>query len=104
MTEATTPGKQPNAAAPPAPPAAGSPAPPGAAPAAAAPAPTPAAATAASPSTPTAKQEPKGETKIKIKTRFPYQRACNEKNEKGKLCAGHLKRWYGFSDDIKKQY
>ena len=45
---------------------------------------------------------PKPETKIK--TRFPNQRACNEKDEKGKLCAGHLKRWYGFGDDIKKQY
>jgi hypothetical protein len=39
-----------------------------------------------------------------MKTRFPHQRACNEKNEKGKLCAGHLKRWYGFGDDIKRQY
>jgi hypothetical protein len=28
----------------------------------------------------------------KIKTRKPKQRACDERNEKGKLCAGHLKR------------
>jgi hypothetical protein len=40
----------------------------------------------------------------KIKTRLPYQRACNEKDAKGKLCSGHLKRWYGFSEEIKKQY
>jgi hypothetical protein len=40
----------------------------------------------------------------KVKTRLPYQRACNEKNEKGKLCAGHLKRWYGYGDDIKRQF
>lgn len=39
-----------------------------------------------------------------VKTRLPFQRACNEKDAKGKLCAGHLKRWYGFGDDIKKQY
>jgi len=43
-------------------------------------------------------------TAPKIKTRLPHQRACNEKNEKGKLCAGHLKRWYGYGDDIKKKY
>jgi hypothetical protein len=43
-------------------------------------------------------------TAPKTKTRLPYQRACNEKNEKGKLCAGHLKRWYGFGEEIKKQY
>jgi hypothetical protein len=30
----------------------------------------------------------------KIKTRKPKQRACDEKNDKGKLCAGHLKRWF----------
>ncbi len=40
----------------------------------------------------------------KVKTRLPNQRACNEKDAKGKLCAGHLKRWYGYGDDIKRQY
>lgn len=40
----------------------------------------------------------------KVKTRLPYQRACNEKDAKGKLCAGHLKRWYGYPEDLKKQY
>jgi hypothetical protein len=40
----------------------------------------------------------------KVKTRLPNQRACNEKDEKGKLCSGHLKRWYGFGDDIKGQF
>ncbi len=34
------------------------------------------------------------EAKPKIKTRKPRQRACDEKNDKGKLCCGHLKRWY----------
>lgn len=31
-----------------------------------------------------------------MKTRLERQRACNEKNEKGKICAGHLKRWYHY--------
>jgi hypothetical protein len=30
------------------------------------------------------------------------QRACNEKNEKGKLCGGHLKRWYYNADVIEQ--
>ena len=38
------------------------------------------------------------------KARLPYQRACNEKNEKGKLCAGHLKRWYDYGAEIERQY
>ena len=29
-------------------------------------------------------------------------RACNEKDAKGKLCTGHLKRWYGFGDEVRK--
>ncbi len=40
----------------------------------------------------------------KVKRRFPRMRACNEKDAKGKLCAGHLKRWYFFSDEIRKQF
>ncbi|MEP7364814.1 MAG: hypothetical protein ABI972_16285 [Acidobacteriota bacterium] len=40
----------------------------------------------------------------KVKERAPRMRACNEKNEKGKLCAGHLKRWYFFGDEIKNLY
>lgn len=43
-------------------------------------------------------------TEQKVKTRLPHQRACNEKDEKGKLCAGHLKRWYDFGDNVKRQY
>ena len=39
--------------------------------------------------------------KIKVKTR-PGQRACNEKNEKGKLCNGHLKHWF-YKTDVKEQ-
>jgi hypothetical protein len=39
-------------------------------------------------------------TKHKIKTRKPKQRACDEKDEKGKLCGGHLKRWYDYPKDV----
>lgn len=41
---------------------------------------------------------------IKVKRRFPRMRACNEKDEKGKLCAGHLKRWYFFGEEIKQKF
>ena len=36
----------------------------------------------------------------KIKTRKPKQRACDEKDEKGKHCAGHLKRWYDYPREV----
>jgi len=40
----------------------------------------------------------------KVKRRNPRMRACDEKNEKGKLCAGHLKRYYFFGDEVKQKY
>lgn len=40
----------------------------------------------------------------KVKRRILKQRACNEKDAKGKLCAGHLKRWYFFGDEVKQLY
>ncbi len=39
-----------------------------------------------------------------IKTRLPRQRACNEKNEKGKICAGHLKRWYHYGAEWEEKF
>lgn len=39
----------------------------------------------------------------KVKRRVPRQRACNEPGEKGKICAGHLKRWYGFGEEVKQK-
>ena len=36
----------------------------------------------------------------KIKVRKPKQRACDEKDAKGKLCGGHLKRWYDYPKEI----
>ncbi len=64
-------------------------------PAAAPPATPPSAATAAAPeaATPSA-------PKIKMKKRT--QRACDEKDAKGKLCCGHLKRWYDYPKEIEK--
>jgi len=40
----------------------------------------------------------------KVKRRTPRMRACNEKDDKGKLCAGHLKRWYFFGDEVKQKF
>jgi hypothetical protein len=34
----------------------------------------------------------------KIKLKKHLQRSCNEKDEKGKFCGGHLKRWYYAAD------
>jgi hypothetical protein len=40
----------------------------------------------------------------KVKRRLLRMRACNEKNAKGKLCAGHLKRWYFFGDEVAEKF
>src|ERR1700692_2491356 len=37
---------------------------------------------------------------IKVKVRKPKQRSCDEKDAKGKLCAGHLKRWYDYPKEV----
>ena len=33
---------------------------------------------------------------FKVKDKKPGQRACDEKDAKGELCMGHLKRWYYY--------
>jgi hypothetical protein len=38
----------------------------------------------------------------KVKIKKAGQRACNEKNEKGKFCGGHLKRWF-YATDVVEQ-
>ncbi|MGA8764795.1 MAG: hypothetical protein WB562_18140 [Candidatus Sulfotelmatobacter sp.] len=38
----------------------------------------------------------------KVKIKKAGQRACNEKNEKGKFCGGHLKRWFYTKDVIEQ--
>lgn len=40
----------------------------------------------------------------KVKVRVLRQRACNEKDGKGKICAGHLKRWYFFGEEVRQKY
>lgn len=75
MAEDTTPQNTTPAAPPPAPPAA-------------------APAAAARPVT----EAPPPEQKIKV--RKPRQRSCDEKDAKGKLCAGHLKRWYDYPKSV----
>ncbi len=35
-----------------------------------------------------------------FRTKKPGQRACDVKNEKGKLCLGHLKRWYAVAKEV----
>jgi len=37
---------------------------------------------------------------IKIKVKKAGQRACDEKDAKGKLCVGHLKRWDTATEDV----
>ncbi len=44
--------------------------------------------------------EDAGPKEVKIKVRKPKQRSCDEKDAKGKLCAGHLKRWYDYPKDV----
>jgi hypothetical protein len=58
--------------------------------------PPPAVAAPAAPAA-TAPEPPKEQ---KIKVRKPRQRSCDEKDAKGKLCAGHLKRWYDYPKEI----
>ena len=36
----------------------------------------------------------------KYKVRKPQQRACDEKDEKGTVCCGHLKRWYDYPPEV----
>jgi hypothetical protein len=37
---------------------------------------------------------------LKVKRRVPRMRACDEKNEKGAICSGHLKRWFRASAEV----
>lgn len=40
----------------------------------------------------------------KVKRRVLRMRACNETNAKGKLCAGHLKRWFRFGNEVASRF
>ncbi len=41
--------------------------------------------------------------KHKVKAKKAGQRACNEKDEKGKFCGGHLKRWFYMQDVVEQE-
>ena len=60
----------------------------------------PAAATPAPAATAAPAAEPEAQTGPKIKPKKPTMRACDEKDAKGKLCCGHLKRWYDYPKEI----
>jgi len=42
------------------------------------------------------------EATIRIRDKKPGQRACDEKDAKGKLCLGHLKRWFAPTEEVTK--
>lgn len=44
--------------------------------------------------------EPAAPASPKIKIKRRTQRACDERVEKGKLCCGHLKRWFDYPKEI----
>lgn len=51
-------------------------------------------------SAPAARGESDASSAPKIKVKKTAQRACDEKDAKGKLCCGHLKRWYDYPKEI----
>jgi hypothetical protein len=63
---------------------------------------TPASAPAAAASTAATAvaTEPEAPAPPKVKPKKATQRACDEKDAKGKLCCGHLKRWYDYPKEI----
>jgi len=38
-----------------------------------------------------------------VKFKKPLQRSCNVKDEKNKICGGHLKRWFYASDVVEQE-
>ena len=64
------------------------------------PAAAPPSTAAAAPAAPVTAESAPAEPKIKV--RKPRQRACDEKPN-GKLCGGHLKRWYDYPKEVEKK-
>lgn len=54
-------------------------------------------------------QPPQSEAQVEqlprhsVKVKKPLQRSCNSKDEKGKICGGHLKRWYYATDLVEQE-
>ena len=63
-------------------------------------APAAAASAAAAPTATAVATEPEAPAPPKVKPKKATQRACDEKDAKGKLCCGHLKRWYDYPKEI----
>jgi hypothetical protein len=40
----------------------------------------------------------------KVKRRMLRMRACTEKDAKGKICRGHIKRWFDVTTEVKSIY
>jgi hypothetical protein len=59
-----------------------------------------AASAAAAPAATAVATEPEAPAPPKVKPKKATQRACDEKDAKGKLCCGHLKRWYDYPKEI----
>jgi hypothetical protein len=41
---------------------------------------------------------------VKVKQRTARMRACSERDAKGKMCAGHLKRWFAAPADVRARF
>ena len=41
---------------------------------------------------------------VKVKRRMLRMRACTEKDAKGKMCRGHIKRWFEPTPEIKSRF
>ena len=63
-------------------------------------APAAAVSSAAAPTATAIATEPEAPAPPKVKPKKATQRACDEKDAKGKLCCGHLKRWYDYPKEI----
>ena len=63
-------------------------------------APAAAVSSAAAPTATAVATEPEAPAPPKVKPKKATQRACDEKDAKGKLCCGHLKRWYDYPKEI----
>jgi hypothetical protein len=40
----------------------------------------------------------------KVKRRVLRMRACDERDAKGQICGGHLKRWFSYAPEIAKRF
>ena len=39
-----------------------------------------------------------------VKERIPRMRACDQRNDKGKACQGHLKRYFDFTPEVIQKF